>query len=122
MKTQIKIQQPISKIYINDQINSIHDLRLKFNIANTLNPIVYSYNDNPKIKDKLQQWVLDYNVSKNSVNSLLKILRSEELDLSLDVRTLMHTPRSHDIISINPGTYMLIYIHLGLKKNVININ
>jgi len=50
-----KKQQPISKIYNNDEINSIHDLRLEFNTANTLNPHVYSYNDNPKIKDKLQQ-------------------------------------------------------------------
>lgn len=51
------------------------------------------------------------------MNSLLKILRSEGLDLPLDVRTLMHTPRSHDIISINPGTY----INLGLKKMLLII-
>lgn len=97
----------------NKQINSLHDLRYKINTTDTLNPQVNSYNDDSSsIKDKLQQWVLAYNVKKNSVNSLLKILRSEGLDLPKDVRTLMHTPRSHDIIDINPGTY----IHFGLKK------
>jgi len=73
------------------------------------------------IKDKLQQWVLAFNISKNSVNNLLNILRSEGLDLPKDVRTLMNTPRSHNVININPGTY----IHLGLKKmlsTILNFN
>ena len=66
----------------------------------------------PNIKEKLQQWVLESNTSKNNVNKLLKILRSEGLDLPTDVRTLMNTPRSHTIVEIPPG----IYIHFGLKK------
>jgi len=66
----------------------------------------------PTSKEKLQQWVLEYNVYKNSVNSLLGILRTEGLDLPKDVRTLMNTPRIHNIIHIQPGTY----IHLGLEK------
>lgn len=66
----------------------------------------------PNIKEKLQQWVLESNTSKNNVNKLLKILQSEGLDLPTDVRTLMNTPRSHAIIEIPPGTY----IHLGLEK------
>lgn len=52
----------------------------------------------PTIKEKLQQWVLEYNVSKNSVNSLLNILRTEGLDLPKDVRTLMNTPPQEHII------------------------
>jgi len=102
----------------NKQINSLNDLRYKINTADTLNPQVNFYNDDSSsIKDKLQQWVLAYNIKKNSVNSLLKILRSEGLDLPKDVRTLMHTPRSHDIISMDPGTY----IHLGLKEMLLII-
>jgi len=61
--------------------------------------------------------VLAFNVSKNGVNSLLNILRSEGLNLPKNVRTLMHTPRSHDIISMNPGGY----IHLGLKKMLLTV-
>jgi len=75
----------------------------------------------PTLKEKLKQWVVDYNVSKNSVNSLLGILRTEGLALPKDVRTLMNTPRTHNIIHINPGTY----IHLGLEKMlspVLNFN
>jgi len=53
--------------------------------------------------------VLAFNISKNSVNNLLNILRSEGLDLPKYVRTLMNIPRSHNVININLGTY----IHLG---------
>lgn len=70
-----------------------------------------------RIKDKLQQWVLAFNVSKNSVNNLLNILRSEGLDLPKDVKTSMNTHRSHNIININPG----IYIHLGLNKMLFSV-
>lgn len=61
--------------------------------------------------------MLDYNTSKNSVNSLLSILRSEGLNLPKDVRTLMNTPRHHTIISMQPGNY----IHFGLKKMLLVI-
>lgn len=85
------------------QISVTDSLRLNDNI---------SCNNNPTLREKLQQWVLDNNVTKNSVNSLLMVLKSEGLDLPKDVRTLMNTPRSHNIINMNPGTY----IHFGLKK------
>jgi len=63
-------------------------------------------NNNPSVREKLQQWALDNTVTKTSVNSLLKILRSEGLDLPKDVYTLMNTPRTLNIIIINPGTYI----------------
>ncbi|KAF0704238.1 Uncharacterized protein FWK35_00030234, partial [Aphis craccivora] len=82
------------------------ELLNKFNILPELepqskNPVTCSSHDNvipvyvPNIKEKLQQWVLESNTSKNNVNKLLKILQSEGLDLPTDVRTLMNTPRSH---------------------------
>lgn len=44
--------------YNNDEINSLHNLGLELNTAaDTLSPII-----NTNIKDKLQQWVLAYNV------------------------------------------------------------
>jgi len=99
------------------------ELLNKFNILPELepqskNPVTCSSHDNvipvyvPNIKEKLQQWVLESNTSKNNVNKLLKILQSEGLDLPTDVRTLMNTPRSHAIVEIPPGTY----IHFGLEK------
>jgi len=80
--------------------------------------IISNINDNDSVdeiplKQKLQQWISDYHVSYNCVNSLLKILRSEGLKLPKDARTLLKTPkaREHSIISIHPGSY----IHLGVE-------
>ncbi|CAI6369321.1 unnamed protein product [Macrosiphum euphorbiae] len=80
-------------------------------ISNNLNDN-YSVDENP-LKQKLQQWISDYHVSHNCVNSLLSILRSEGLKLPKDARTLLKTPKAHEhsIISIHPGSY----IHLGVE-------
>ncbi|KAL5237935.1 hypothetical protein ACI65C_005345 [Semiaphis heraclei] len=61
-------------------------------------------NDNiSKLENKIQKWVLQYNVSRNCVNDLLGILRSEGLELPKDVRTLMKTPKKHNVVDLNPG-------------------
>jgi len=57
--------------------------------TDTLESNNYTTCNNLIIRDKLQQWVLAFNVSKNSVNNLLNILRSERLGLPKDVRTLI---------------------------------
>jgi len=73
-------------------------------------------NDNiSKLENKIQKWVLQYNVSRNCVNDLLGILRSEGLELPKDVRTLMKTPKKHNVVDLNPGKY----IHFGLEKMLI---
>lgn len=93
-----------------DEVNLLPNLESQ--IPNVLDIVDIPLTNVPSIRDKLQQCVLESNTSKNNVNKLLKILRSEGLNLPLDVRTLMNTPRSHTIIEISPGPY----IHLGLKK------
>jgi len=68
-------------------------------------------------ENKLQKWVLQYNVSRNCVNDLLGILRSEGFELPKDVRTLMKTPKKHDVADLDPGKY----IHFGLDKMLIQL-
>lgn len=68
-------------------------------------------------ENKIQKWVLQYNVSRNCVNDLLGILRSEGFELPKDVRTLMKTPKKHDVIDLDPGKY----IHFGLEKMLIHL-
>lgn len=70
-------------------------------------------NEVPKIEKKLQKLVVKYNVSNNCVNNLLEILRSDVgLKLPKDVRTLMKTPKQHNVVELNPGKY----IHFGMEK------
>jgi len=55
------------------------------------------------LKDKLRQLICDHHISRNCVNKLLEILRSEGLDLPKDVRTLFQTLKNHSIINVHPG-------------------
>jgi len=63
-------------------------------------------------ENKIRKWVLQYNVSRNCMNDLLGILRSEGIKLPKDVRTLMKTPKNHNVIDLDPGKY----IHFDLEK------
>jgi len=112
-ETNVQPQNTIFESFTFDQLYSCSESNLNLtSFSGSNQSLSNNFVKTPTIKEKLQQWVLEYNVSKNSVNSLLGILRTEGLDLPKDVRTLMNTPRTHNIIHIQPGTY----IHLGLEK------
>lgn len=69
-------------------------------------------NDNMGICDKLRTWNVEFNVSHNCLNKLLTILKSEGLDVPKDGRTLMNTPKKHNILSMKPGAY----VHFDIKQ------
>jgi len=71
----------------------------------------YEIPNNLSLEEKLKNIIIKYHVSHNFVNKLLEILRCEGLKLPKDVRTLLKTPRIHDITVMDPGTY----IHLGTE-------
>lgn len=64
------------------------------------------------LKDKFRAWVLHHKVSHNCSNAILKIMKSEGLQVPSDVRTLMNTPLSHEIVEMDNGSY----VHFGLEK------
>lgn len=76
-----------------------------------------------KIEDKVQKqltsWAVEYHISHNAFNALLKILRTE-LNLTYipkDCRTLLKTEtiQKMNIVTLNPG----LYYHFGLKNGII---
>jgi len=69
------------------------------------------------IKDKLAKWMLHYKVSHNCGNSLLELLRSEGMEVPKDIRTLMKTPKHHEIMYVSNGSY----IHFGLENMLLPI-
>lgn len=91
--------QPQTFITVNDQCNT--NINYNDNI------------DNETLRIKLQKWVAEFHVSHNCLNSLLTILRSENLNLPKDARTLLKTPKAnfHTIINVPPGDY----IHIGVE-------
>jgi len=64
------------------------------------------------LNQKLCKLSLDYNISHNAMNEILSIFRSEgHSHVPKDVRTLLKTPTTHNIINIKPG----YYIHIGIE-------
>jgi len=62
----------IFKSYKFDQLNSCTEFNLNLSsVSGSNQSLSNDIAKLPTIKEKLQQWVLEYNVSKNSVNSLL---------------------------------------------------
>jgi len=67
------------------------------------------------ISDKLRFWVVKYNVFHNCCNSLLKLMKSE--NVPNDKRTLMKTPKTQNIVNMTNGSY----IHLGIENMLLPI-
>lgn len=60
----------------------------------------------PNRTNDLRMWVLNHNITRRSVNDLLRILRGIGLNwLSMDSRTLCKTPRSTNVIAMAGGQY-----------------
>lgn len=61
--------------------------------------------------------IVKHKVYHKFCNGLLQLLKSEGLDVPKDIRTLMKTPKLHDIVDISVGSY----IHLGLRNMLLPI-
>lgn len=73
-----------------------------------------SENGNNLLRD-LAQWLVEYNISVQCGNALLKLLRKHEIDVPQDVRTLKKISlKPCDIITLKNGNYT----HLGLLHNI----
>ncbi|KAF0710305.1 Uncharacterized protein FWK35_00029950, partial [Aphis craccivora] len=84
----------------------------------TLNPLLEVDVPNKlSITEKLRLLIVKHKVSHNFCNGLLHLLKSEGLDVPKDIRTLMKTPKLHDIVDISGGSY----IHLGLRNMLLPI-
>lgn len=75
------------------------------------NPVEHNFLNN-NLSNKLQSWIIEYKVAHNCGNSLLSILKTEGLNVPKDVRTLLKTPKVHNIENLSHGSY----IHLGLEQ------
>lgn len=63
-------------------------------------------------REKLAKWAVETKQTRESVNSLLKILREDDPSLPKDRRTLCETPRLSKIVEMDNGHYL----HIGLEK------
>ncbi|KAF5281933.1 hypothetical protein FQR65_LT14459 [Abscondita terminalis] len=70
--------------------------------------------ENSSFTQKLAAWVVNCNIAHTHVDKLLILLREENLKVPKSTKTLLQTPRSCNIISVEPGHYS----HLGIQKGI----
>lgn len=97
---------------INKLINNIETYRKKLTIVpNDRLPVLHV----PNRIHVLSMWALKHNVTRRSVNDLLKILQEFGLNwLPRDSRTMLKTPRSTNVISMAGGQYW----YNGIEHNI----
>lgn len=71
------------------------------------------------LKSQLVQWVTQFNIPLNAVTGLLKILQPLHPDIPTDARSLLRTPRSHNIIELEGGGQ---YVHLGIHRGIAGLH
>lgn len=107
----------------NDNMNIIHEFNEITN--NTGNNAVYLDNPNTdNVKEErnfkflLHNWAVINNVTHVALSQLLKILRTHEcfLDLSVDSRSLLQTPKNTTIKTVLPGLYSHFGVRVALEK------
>ncbi|CAI6376397.1 unnamed protein product, partial [Macrosiphum euphorbiae] len=83
---------------------------------NCIQYIDYSNCESESFEEKLKIWALKYKIKLNALDGLLVILRDEVCGkfLPKDSRTLLKTPRTSVIKSVEPGHYC----HFGLKAGL----
>lgn len=103
---------------VNKLLNNIEQQHS--NIIDTEKILQIESEERPKIgisqhSDKLRGWAIRHNVTKGTVNDLLKILREIGLKwLPKDSRSLCKTPRRIELIPMGDGQYW----HHGLATNL----
>lgn len=67
-------------------------------------------------QENLRRWALKYNISKCAVSNLLTILISMGMHgLPRDSRTLFHTPRAIEMISLTNGKLWYVFSYESIK-------
>lgn len=83
-----------------------------------MNPILENnITNNLCLTEKLHLLFIKYNMSYNIYNSLLQVLKNENLNVPKNIWTLFKTPKLNDIVDISGGSY----IYLGLINMLLPI-
>lgn len=69
------------------------------------------------LRVNLAKWAVDFNVNRDAVGELLKLLHPHHPQLPLDHRTLLSTPRSTSVCSVAGG----VYHHIGIESCLLKL-
>ena len=70
------------------------------------------------IREQLAEWAVRFNTPHTSLSALLKILKQRDLDVPLDARTLLVTPKNIVIENKAGGQYYYCGVENAIKKKM----
>lgn len=95
---------------------SIEDHESQANIQENLENVPHSLRaDPPSLTDKLKTWYFQHHPTRECVESLLKILQSEKLDVPISLKGLTKQNIKTVVRTVTPGEYF----HVGIEKNLL---
>lgn len=72
-------------------------------------------NNTKKAEEFLKNWTFKNNINRNALSELLTFLKTNVWpELPKDSRTLLKTPKTREVIAVDPGQY----VHLGIKPSL----
>ncbi|GBM01855.1 hypothetical protein AVEN_218975-1 [Araneus ventricosus] len=120
-ETQSKIQDPNTPDATLDNPKFSTSASFSFNTDNSSSSDSNLSSDSdceliaPNLTDQLLLWSQKHNISHAAIIDLLLILKPYHSSLPLDSRTLLHTPRTVDVVSCDEGSF----VYFGLERNLV---
>jgi hypothetical protein len=72
-----------------------------------------------EFKDRIAAWSLKNNITHVATTELLKLLRNQlNVALPMDARSLLQTPRSHNIVNLGEGTFNYFGVAVNIRNRI----
>lgn len=115
--SSINIPRPLTLIspIINDD-EAVENIALDSDKESVLSDLDDEGSDNKEnIVDFLKSWTFKHRINRSALNDLLVFLKSDGYQqLPIDSRTLLKTPKTRDVINVEPGKY----VHIGIQSGI----
>lgn len=112
------VNENTTNIYFNNldlQSNYSHEYNISSISSDNSSSIILQDDDENCILQELRTWALKYNVSRSSLNNLLRILAQYHPSLPIDGRVLLKTPRATpNIIKLDTGDFYYFGLEYAL--------
>ncbi|GBO05421.1 hypothetical protein AVEN_181884-1 [Araneus ventricosus] len=116
-ETQSKIQDPNTPNATLDNPNFSTSASFSFNTDHSSSSdsnLSRDYDCEVIAPNLPEQWSQKHNISQHQAD-LLHILKPSHSSLTLDSRTLLHTPRTVDVVTCDEGSF----VYFGLEQNLV---
>lgn len=109
-------QHANNTIQMDSDNNSYNSLTI-YNNDNINNDVNDDANNYEQFKNAIATWAISYNISHKASNELLNILNQHtSYNFSIDIRTLLQTPRETNIVTVCGGEFFYLGLYNVIKQ------